>query len=71
MNSATQITNGVKSEQELTVISANPLDLPAETFQAGLDRRKQNRSSLMAWIREALIEGSDFGKIHVVGLVTS
>jgi len=66
MNSATQRINGVKSEQELAVISANPLDLPAETFKAGLDRRKQNRSSLMAWVREALIEGSDFGKIHVV-----
>jgi len=51
----------------LAVISANPLDLPAETFQAGLDRRKQNRSALMSWVREALIEGSDFGKIHVVG----
>ncbi len=70
MNSAAQIVNRgtpEKQEQELAVISANPLDLPAETFQAGLDRRKQNRSSLMAWIREALIEGSDFGKIHVVG----
>jgi len=67
MNSATQRINGVKSEQELAVISANPLDLPAKTFKAGLDRRKQNRSSLMAWVREALIEGSDFGKIHVVG----
>jgi arsenate reductase-like glutaredoxin family protein len=67
MNSATNKTIKVKSEQDLAVISANPLDLPAETFQAGLDRRKQNRSSLMAWIREALIEGSDFGKIHVVG----
>jgi len=68
MNSAAQITKrGKPEEQELAVISANPLDLPAEIFQAGLDRRKQNRSALMAWVREALIEGSDFGKIHVVG----
>ena len=71
MNTATQIVDRVKpvqkQDQELAVISANPLDLPAEIFQAGLDRRKQNRSALMAWVREALIEGSDFGKIHVVG----
>ena len=70
MQSATQIVNRVKpekKEQELAVLYANPLDLPAETFKAGLDRRKQNRSALMVWVREALIEGSDFGKIHVVG----
>jgi len=67
MNTATQISKRENPEEpKLAVISANPLDLPAETFQAGLDRRKQNRSSLMAWVREALIEGSDFGKIHVV-----
>ncbi len=69
MNSATQIVNKVKpenQERELAVLSANPLDLPAEDFKAGLDRRKQNRSALMAWVREALIENSDFGKIHVV-----
>ncbi len=66
MYSTAQTVENKKPEQELAVISANPLDLPAETFKAGLDRRKQNRSALMAWVREALIEGSDFGKIHVV-----
>jgi len=66
MYSAAQTVEKKDPDQELAVISANPLDLPAETFQAGLDRRKQNRSALMAWIREALIEGSDFGKIHIV-----
>lgn len=49
------------------VVSANPLDLPAETFKSGLDRRRQNRAALMQWIRDALVDGSDFGKIHVVG----
>lgn len=71
MNAASQIVERAKPDkkqnQELAVNSANPLDLPAETFQAGLDRRKQNRAALMAWIREALVEGSDFGKIHIVG----
>lgn len=41
----------------------NPLDLPAEVFRAGLDRRKANRAALMEWIRSALVEGVDFGAI--------
>lgn len=43
--------------------AASPLDLPAEVFRAGLDRRKQNRSALMEWVRSALVEGVDFGSI--------
>lgn len=46
---------------------ASPLDLPAEVFSAGLERRKANRAVLMDWIRAALVEGVDFGKIHAVG----
>lgn len=45
----------------------NPLDMPVEMFRAGLDRRKANRDALITWIREALIENVDFGKIHVTG----
>jgi len=45
-------------------VSASPLDLPAEVFRAGLDRRKQNRASLMEWIRSALVEGVDYGRIQ-------
>ena len=71
MNATAQLVERVKPNkkqvQDLAVNSANPLDLPAETFQAGLDRRRTNRAALMSWIREALVEGSDFGKIHVVG----
>lgn len=42
----------------------NPLDLPAEVFRAGLDRRKANRAALMEWIRSALVEGVDYGVIQ-------
>jgi hypothetical protein len=45
-------------------VSASPLDLPAEVFRAGLDRRKQNRAALMEWIRAALVEGVDYGRIQ-------
>ncbi|TQF00210.1 MAG: hypothetical protein FKY71_04690 [Spiribacter salinus] len=40
-----------------------PLDLPAEQFRAGLDRRKENRRALMEWVRGALVDSVDFGCI--------
>ena len=53
MNTAAQWVDRVKPEPipkaELTVISANPLDLPAALFQEGLTRRRTNRAALMAW----------------------
>ena len=48
-----------------TTITLSPLDLPAAQFKAGLDRRKANRELLMEWLRSALVEGVDFGRIHV------
>ena len=45
---------------------SNPLDLPSEVFSSGLARRKSNRAELMRWVREALVEGVDYGKIHIV-----
>src|SRR5919108_4334844 len=49
------------------VVATFPLDLPTEVFRAGLDRRKANRETLMEWIRAALVEGVDYGRIHSVG----
>lgn len=69
MYSTTQAIKPVQTvnAENLPVISANPLDLPAAIFQEGLDRRRTNRAALMAWVREALVEGTDYGKIHVMG----
>jgi hypothetical protein len=53
--------------QALVPVSASPLDLPTQVFQAGLDRRKQNRAALMDWIRAALVEGTDYGRVHIAG----
>lgn len=49
-----------------TAITLSPLDLPTEQFSAGLERRKQNRQLLMEWLRTALVDGVDFGRIHIV-----
>lgn len=46
---------------------ASPLDLPADVFNAGLERRKSNRAALLEWVRAALVEGVDFGKVHIIG----
>lgn len=48
-----------------TAVTPSPLDLPPDQFRAGLDRRKQNRQLLMEWLRTALVEGVDYGRIHV------
>jgi len=42
------------------------LDIKPSLFKAGLERRKKNRDSLIEHIREALVEGTDFGRIHVI-----
>lgn len=41
-------------------------DILPQTFEAGLKRRKKNRKALIAWIQEELVEGTDYGRIHVV-----
>ncbi len=42
------------------------LDSDPESLQNALEVRKTNRENVMEWIREALIDGTDFGRIHVV-----
>jgi len=49
--------------QPVVSAPASPLDLPANVFRAGLDRRKENRAALMGWVRDALVEGVDYGSI--------
>ena len=50
-------------EQSIT----SPLDLTPEVFQEGLDRRKENRESLMGWVKKSLVENTDFGSIMIKG----
>lgn len=45
---------------------ASPFDVDTESFTGALARRKQNRNALMEWVREAMVEGTDYGRIHVV-----
>ena len=45
---------------------ASIFDIDPRQFKAGLKRRKKNRDALMEWIKEALVEGTDWGRLHVV-----
>lgn len=48
------------------VAVSNPLDLDAGVFSAALIRRGENRRALMQWVRESLVEGVDYGRIHTM-----
>lgn len=48
------------------IAAANPLDIAPEAFRGALARRGENRKALMTWIRESLVRGTDYGRIHVV-----
>lgn len=47
--------------------SVSPLDQDAEAFRLNLERRRQNREALIAWLKQALVEGVDYGSVHIVG----
>jgi hypothetical protein len=49
---------------EVTQRSVSPFDGNVAEFKGALVRRGENRKALIDWIREALVEGVDFGKIH-------
>jgi len=62
-----QATDQVTDLEENRNLIASPLDLLPSQFKAGLDRRKENRNTLMDWIRSALVEGRDYGSIMIRG----
>ncbi len=50
-------------EQSLAVRSSSPFDGNVVEFKQALARRGENRNALMAWVRDALVDGVDFGAI--------
>jgi hypothetical protein len=56
----------VEYENNTPTVS-NPMDNSPALFRAGLDRRKENRNTLMDWIRSSLVEGRDYGSIMIRG----
>lgn len=52
---------------EVPSLARSPLDLPIARFRSDLDRRASNRAALIQWVREGMVDGIDFGRIHAVG----
>jgi len=59
-------TEMVEYEDQRQIVM-NPMDATPAQFRAGLDRRKENRDTLMEWIRSALVENRDYGSIMIRG----
>jgi hypothetical protein len=47
--------------------AVTPYDWEPAEFNAALQRRSMNRKALLDWIRDSLVEGTDWGKIHTFG----
>lgn len=54
----------MSSPGAVIVREVNPLDASPAEFRGALARRGENRKSLIEWIREALVDTVDYGKIH-------
>jgi hypothetical protein len=51
---------------QVAVRSASPFDGNVVEFKQALARRGENRGALIQWVRQALVDGTDYGKIHTV-----
>jgi hypothetical protein len=57
----------IVDHENTNLIVSNPMDASPAHFRAGLDRRKENRKTMMEWIRSSLVEGRDYGSIIIRG----
>ena len=57
---------GTGSGGTVSVFPNAPLDMPVETFKKAMNRREENRAELLRWIKDNLVAGIDFGRIHIV-----
>lgn len=62
-----KVVSVLPSNNEIKPIEIrSAFDIDPRQFKAGLARRGKNRDALMKWLEEALVEGVDYGRIHVV-----
>jgi len=50
----------------ISIFPNAPFELPSETFANSLNRRDQNRKTLLKWIQDNLKPDIDYGRIHLV-----
>ena len=54
-------------EAEIVPVEQGIYDMPVAAFRDSLARRGENRRAVMEWVRNALVDGVDFGQIEVRG----
>lgn len=64
LNTVNPMNTEVATIDPAPMRSANPMDMTPTEFRGGLQRRQENRTALMSWIRESLVDGVDFGRIE-------
>jgi len=64
---AQQLGHRPSNTQAVAISDASPFDVDPAQFRAGLERRKENRTALMGWVRDALVDGVDYGTIKFGG----
>jgi len=45
----------------------NPLDMDMKSFKQSLERITSNRNELMSWLKDNLVDGTDYGSIKIKG----
>ncbi|MBU1387819.1 MAG: hypothetical protein KKE62_06380 [Proteobacteria bacterium] len=59
------IPPGDSPSGSISVFPSSPLDFPAETFVNSLNRREQNRKTLLKWIQDNLQPRIHYGRVHL------
>lgn len=55
-----------KENQETTALTVfNPFEIEPADFRKSLDRRTENRNTMLGWIKSNLTDGVDYGSIHI------
>jgi hypothetical protein len=48
----------------ISTFPSSPLDVPTATFESNLKRRQENHQKLILWIKQNLLAGIHYGRIH-------
>lgn len=61
-----ELAAGVHASAQIVPGEAYQPAFDAKRFKSALERRQENRKALIDWLTETMVEGIDFGRIHVI-----
>lgn len=53
----------VVENNAVSIAGGTPFDISAKQFSAALQKRAKNRQALLKWVKDALVDGVDFGAV--------